>query len=260
MSDAAGVLVERPDDADANLALGKFHALARGDWDRGLQLLARGGDLKFKALAVADLATPADAVTTLALATAYATQAESESGVAKVHLLCRAVWWYEQAQNQLSGLERSRVERLVAGIDKGLPPLRPIVLSARLGGVATWVDVTDRVRSLMLAKGPRVAVKGDCGALGLPDVAPAEHKSLVIAYRYRGRGYPPKHRRRKGRGDRPGSGNANSPDGPAGTRSRTADFASPLRERRNLCGRHREGPDRRQTGDYGRNSERTGAS
>jgi formylglycine-generating enzyme required for sulfatase activity/serine/threonine protein kinase len=177
---------ERPDDADANLALGKFHALVRGDWDRGLSLLARGADLKLKALAVSDLATPADGTGTVALADAYAVLADSESGAAKVNLLCRAYWWYTQALGKLTGLDRPRVERTIGVIEKGLPPQRPIVLHARLGGVATWVDATDRVRSLMLAKGSKMTVAADGGPLGLPDVAPGEHKSLVIVYRYRG--------------------------------------------------------------------------
>jgi hypothetical protein len=186
VAEAATVLVERPDDADATLALGKFHALVRGDWDRALAMLARGSDLKLKALALADLATPGDAATTLALATGYASQAESENGVAKVNLLSRAVWWYEQAENHLSGLERTRIEKLVAGIDKGLPPMRPIVLHAWTGANDRWVEVLEQVRAFMAMKGHKLTFRSGNPDFGVGDPAPNEHKSVIVVYRYRG--------------------------------------------------------------------------
>jgi serine/threonine protein kinase len=186
VSDSARVLAERPDDADANLALGKFHALYRGDWDRALWLLARGSDLKLKALAMTDLATPPEGVGAVALASGYAALAESENGLAKVNLLCRACWWYEQAENKLSGLERTRIEKLVAAIDKGLPPLRPVVLHARTGAHDHWTDVTAQVRGFLAARGQKLTFKSDNPDLGVGDPAPGQHKSVVVVYRYRG--------------------------------------------------------------------------
>src|SRR5262249_45752245 len=95
-AEAADRIAAQPDGPDANLALGRFHALARDDWDRGLALLARGSDVKLKDLAQADLASPADAAAAESLAEAYAAHAASESGAAKAHLLGRAYYWYEQ--------------------------------------------------------------------------------------------------------------------------------------------------------------------
>jgi hypothetical protein len=187
VADAVRVRADRADDADANLALGKFHALARGDWDRGLPLLARGSDPKLKALSTADLGSPADANGALELADAYAGQAEAESGAAKTNLLWRACWWYEQAEGQLSGLDRTRVEKTVANIDKTLPASRPVVLHARYGAYNGWADVTDRMRWLLVAApGQQVSIKWDSVDLGIPDPAPGEHKSVVVTYRHRG--------------------------------------------------------------------------
>ena len=44
-------LAENPADADANLALGKFHALTRGDWPQALPRLALGSDPQLRKLA-----------------------------------------------------------------------------------------------------------------------------------------------------------------------------------------------------------------
>ncbi len=186
VADAVQVLVERPSDPDANSTVGKFHALARGDWDRGLPLLTRGSDPRLKALAVADLAAPTEAKGALELADEYETRAESETGAAKTNLLCRACWWYEQALGKLSGLDRTRIEKNVAAIDKKLPPLRPVVLSARCGAYNRWVDVTEKVRGFLVATGQKFTFKTDTPDLGIGDPAPGEHKSVVVVYRYRG--------------------------------------------------------------------------
>ena len=83
------MLETNSNDADANLALGRFYALARGDWDRGLPLLAKGNDAPLKSLATADLATPADGNAAAELADRYAARATSETGPAKTNLQCR---------------------------------------------------------------------------------------------------------------------------------------------------------------------------
>jgi hypothetical protein len=185
--DAARTLTGRPEDPDANLTLGKFYALSRGDWDRGLTLLALGSDPKLKALAAADLASPADAPGARDLGDGYAARAESESGAAKTNLLGRACWWYEQAEGKLAGSERTRLEKKVAGVEKALPASRPVVLYARYGAYNAWTDVTDLIRRLVVqAPGQRLALPRSLTDLGIPDPAFGEHKSLVIVYRYRG--------------------------------------------------------------------------
>ena len=52
---AVKALAANPDDPAANAAVGRYHCLRRGDWARGLPLLAKGNNPKLKAAADADL-------------------------------------------------------------------------------------------------------------------------------------------------------------------------------------------------------------
>src|SRR5207248_1294600 len=54
-------LATAPDDADANLTVGRYRALVEGDWQNALPLLAKGSDELWKDLAAKSLAAPADA-------------------------------------------------------------------------------------------------------------------------------------------------------------------------------------------------------
>src|SRR5260370_42707753 len=60
-AEALKALSIKADDPDANLVAGKFYALAKADWDRGLSLLKLGSDAKLKAIAGRDLAGPREA-------------------------------------------------------------------------------------------------------------------------------------------------------------------------------------------------------
>ena len=186
--DSGGTLAARPDDPEANLALGKFHALSRGDWDRGLAFLARGSDAELQTLAAADLASPADGQEAAELADRYAARAAAASQPAKTNLQARAWYWYHQAASRLTGLEQTKVEKKAAPLDKSLLAQRPIVLYASYGAFKSWTDVTETVRGsvVLTARGQRVIFKADTGKLGIPDPASDEHKTLAVVYRYRG--------------------------------------------------------------------------
>ncbi len=184
--DAARTLSDKPTDPQVNLALGKFYALAKGDWDRGLTLLAHGSDAKLKDLAVTDLAIPASAEAAVDLGNRYKVEANSESGAARTNLLCRACYWYEQAGNKATDSVRNKMAQIIFDIDKNLP-LRPVILYARHGAFQSWADVTQNVRSLVSqSKAQQLVFKGGSNELGIPDPAFGEHKSLVVVYRYRG--------------------------------------------------------------------------
>jgi serine/threonine protein kinase len=177
----------KPDDPGANLAVGKFYALAKGDWDRGLAPLARGDDARLKALAEADLSPPGGGGAALALAERYRAQAESETGPERTHILARACYWYGVALNGSSGIDRAKAEKRIAELDKTLPASQPVVLHARYGADRGWLDLTDRARMLLHARWQKSGVKIGVPELELKDdPAPGEHKSLVVVYRYRG--------------------------------------------------------------------------
>jgi len=56
VKEAAEVLEKTPDDPEANLAVGKYKCFVKGDWDKGLLMLALGKDETLKALAKRELA------------------------------------------------------------------------------------------------------------------------------------------------------------------------------------------------------------
>ncbi|NQT12647.1 MAG: SUMF1/EgtB/PvdO family nonheme iron enzyme, partial [Planctomycetes bacterium] len=119
---AAATLKGRPDDPQANLALGRFHGLAKEDWNKALPLLAKGSDDKLRESAGRLVADLTDLGGQTALADAWWELAEMQKGDAgvKLLLLSAAQYWYQQALPRLAGLERMRVERRLQA-DKAEP-------------------------------------------------------------------------------------------------------------------------------------------
>lgn len=113
-----------PDDAKANLALGKFHCASRGDWGDGLPQLARGSDAALAALAEKDLANPDDAAAQIALANAWRKQAGVVNSKS-LQLACykRAYSWYQQAALQLKGEKLKEVQKALTSLAK-IPTLQ----------------------------------------------------------------------------------------------------------------------------------------
>jgi beta-glucosidase len=58
VENAMATLTTNPADPDANLAVGRYHCFRKGDWDKGLPMLAQGSDASLKELATADLRKP----------------------------------------------------------------------------------------------------------------------------------------------------------------------------------------------------------
>ena len=55
---SVAALKANPNDPEANLTVGLFHCVDKGDWHTGLPLFARGSDASLKALAEAELKAP----------------------------------------------------------------------------------------------------------------------------------------------------------------------------------------------------------
>jgi outer membrane protein assembly factor BamB len=103
-------LKAKPDDAEAQLALGKYYGLTRRNWDRALPYLAHGDNAVLKALAERDLTAPQDAVAQIALADAWWEQASQEKP-ASLSMQTRAAFWYDKAIGQLTGLSRTKAQK-----------------------------------------------------------------------------------------------------------------------------------------------------
>jgi hypothetical protein len=129
---ALAVLEKQPDDADANLAVGKYRCLLKGQWEKGLPNLAKSGDATLKALAVKDLAGPDQAAAQLEVADGWYDLAAGVKGLVKLHLQRRAHHWYQEAAPGLAGLDKTRVEKRLEELDK--------VIAANTPGPRTnWV-------------------------------------------------------------------------------------------------------------------------
>jgi hypothetical protein len=116
-------LKEKPEDATALLALGKFLCFRKGDWEKGLPLLAVGSDEALKALAQKDLAQPADAAAKADIAAGWWTAAESNAGSVKLRLMLRAAGWYRKARPGLNGAAlQTADQRLLEAEQAQLPP------------------------------------------------------------------------------------------------------------------------------------------
>ena len=184
---AAQTLATKPDDPDASLALGAFFCLDKGDWGRGLPLLAQGSDKTLKALAQADLDAVADPAAQMELAKTYQGQADGEAGPRKAQFLRRACFWYQKAAAQFTGVTRAEADKKVGEIEKNLPPVRPAIVGAFYGTYNDWQDVTDKVRSLLfLAKGPKATVKADAAEFGVPNHDNHQGKTLAVLYQVGG--------------------------------------------------------------------------
>jgi sulfatase modifying factor 1 len=122
---ARTALRQSPTDAEANLIAGKYLALVKGDWNRGLPLLQLSNNAALRSLAAQDLERPTDAAAQIALADAWYAAAETADEADKVQLRQRAGHWYQQGLSELGGLAKTRVERRLADISTSETGLGP---------------------------------------------------------------------------------------------------------------------------------------
>jgi hypothetical protein len=98
-------------DPEANQAAGKYLCLVKGDWDKGIPLLASGNDEALKALAKREIDETGDARAQAALGDSWWELAAGQEGVTAKHLRKRAVHWYKKAAPQLTGLLKEKVDK-----------------------------------------------------------------------------------------------------------------------------------------------------
>jgi hypothetical protein len=116
---AARLTVEKtPDDPEANLAVGKYLCFVKGDWDRGLPMLALGKDEALKALAKQEMDGAASSTEQATLGDGWWSLAEKQEGTAKKQTQGRAGYWYQKALPGLSGLMQAKVEKRMKGLEQ----------------------------------------------------------------------------------------------------------------------------------------------
>jgi len=106
---ARATLAKTPEDAEANLTLGRYLSRA-GDWTEALPYLAKGTDVKLAGLAARDLAKPTVAVEQRGIGDAWWDLGEGADEGTRGQYRQRACHWYEQAVGKLDSLAKFQVE------------------------------------------------------------------------------------------------------------------------------------------------------
>lgn len=117
-------LAAHPDDAEANLTVGRFLCFQKDDWQAGLPYLARGGDPTLKKLAAMEAAAPIAPPDSTAAAAAREKLAEAWWDAAEKmgdrknpivqSMFARAKHWYQEAMPGLSGLALEKAQKRVS--------------------------------------------------------------------------------------------------------------------------------------------------
>ena len=111
--EAIATLKEKPTDSDANAIVGKYQCFRKGDWEKGLPMLALSSDPALKALAEKDIKGVAASDEQVKLGDAWWNLAARQEGVAKTQMQGRAGYWYRKSLPGLSGLIKDKVEKRV---------------------------------------------------------------------------------------------------------------------------------------------------
>jgi hypothetical protein len=98
------------DDPEAHLRVGRYYCFTKGDWEKGLPMLAKCSDARLQQLAEEELRNPSIPEDQLKLADGWWELGDKDSARQKP-LHQRAAYWYERALPALpSGLWRAKVE------------------------------------------------------------------------------------------------------------------------------------------------------
>ena len=123
--DAFRTLEESPADAETNLAAGTYLCFMKGDWDKGIPMLALGKGGQATKLAIKELEGVTDVAGQVAIGDGWWAVSETTDGLAAERARERAVSWYRLASPKLTGLAKSKVEKRISEIPKerleGLP-------------------------------------------------------------------------------------------------------------------------------------------
>lgn len=125
MKNVLQTLAKTPDDGAANLEMGQFLCLVKGNWDLGLRFLVKGSDATLKSLAEKELAVSLNPADQTAVADGWYDLAEKEKAAyRKNQLFSHARVIYEAAAVDAVGLARARIEKRLDQIQAavGLAP------------------------------------------------------------------------------------------------------------------------------------------
>jgi hypothetical protein len=138
---ARETLAKSPEDPAANHEYGLYLCLAKGQWDLGLPLLAKGPEGPYRSIATRELAAPEGPAEQCSLGDFWWDLVEKETGAAKSAARSRAVYWYGRCLAGLDGLVRVRTEKRMADAEiaqYGYIDLLKLIDPAKDSVATTW--------------------------------------------------------------------------------------------------------------------------
>lgn len=109
--DARTRLATDPAHAESNLQVGSFYCFSKGDWQRGMPMLALGSDAELQRIAAQELVSPAEPAEQIALADDWWKRSANAAGREKAAELSRAAYWYQKVLPKLTGVAKLQTEK-----------------------------------------------------------------------------------------------------------------------------------------------------
>jgi WD40 repeat protein len=139
------------DDAAAHLDVGRYLALRKRDWERGLPHLVKGGAGDLADASRKDLANPQDLKAQQEAGDVWWNLAEKDAGWTKAALLERAGYWYRKAAGQAAGLTLTVLNDRIKIIDEAPSPFRTLEAAFTLTELRRFKGHTGAVTGFSIA-------------------------------------------------------------------------------------------------------------
>ena len=155
---------DNPTEPAANLAAGCYLCFVKGNWNRGVAMLALGSDEPLKAVALMELRGAASADEQAAIGDAWWDVAEARQGDERDTLRLRAGFWYRQAEPSVAGglvgLKIKQRLEAIAKLDREIPaaPLPPATPRTPPLAIAPFDEPTAKQHQAAWAKHLKVPV------------------------------------------------------------------------------------------------------
>lgn len=156
-------LAKNPDDANANLEMGKYYGLLKGKWAKAMPLLAKGNNTELKDQAKKDLASPKEPNGQVELADGWWELAKKQDNLTKKNMQQRAAFWYTKALDRLTGLSRTKALKRIeqAGPETAIE-VTGIALAppGKVGEVRRLTGHSQEIKNIAFSPDGRFAVSG----------------------------------------------------------------------------------------------------
>ncbi|MCL2640748.1 MAG: hypothetical protein FWD53_07885 [Phycisphaerales bacterium] len=194
---ALAVVEKQPENAAAHQVIGRFYALHKGQWERGLSHLASGTDEAMRQVAARELKKPGDPIEQLAIADAWWEIGQKATGMANAQIARRAQMWYRECKSSFAGVTLGRIQmRLQEAVEEVASPLAPVaeahvdMVAGQTVDLLALIDpAKDKADGEWVKEaGGLVVGNGKYSVLMLPYHLPAEYELRMTFTRVEGNG------------------------------------------------------------------------